>query len=393
MHAETDSCYAVGLMSGTSLDGIDAAVVKITENIEGIQLELVHFASFSYDSEVKKEILSLCNPETASIQMVSGMNMLLGKRYGEAANQAIQQSGLRHEEISFISSHGQTIFHQPDVLNIGGHAVASTLQIGDISVIAEETGITTVGDFRTRDMAAGGQGAPLVPYADYLLFREKTFGRILVNIGGISNITVLPANCKEEEVIAYDTGPGNMIIDYFANRMTNEKLSYDKDGKLAAEGEVDSNWLDQLLKEPYYKEHPPKSTGRELFGEAYARELWEEAAKRSLNPYDRIRTVTALTAVTLANEINRHVESGKIREVLVSGGGSNNPTLMQEIKRGLPENVRVHKTDDVGMSADAKEAMVFALLGYQFLKKRTNNLPSATGASRKVMMGKVAWGS
>lgn len=393
MHRKADYCYAIGIMSGTSLDGIDIALVKITENHSGIKLDLVHFDSIPFENDVKEEIRTLCDPNTARIQMISSMNMLLGKLYAGAAMKVIHDAGLREQDISFISSHGQTIFHRPEALNIGDYSVTSTLQIGDISLIAEQTGITTVGDFRTRDMAVGGQGAPLVPYADYLLFRERELGRVLVNIGGISNITVLPENCDESEVIAYDTGPGNMIIDDFVRRITNGKSTYDKDGELAAEGNIHSLWLDQLLKESYYSQNPPKSTGRELFGEGYSNRLWDEAESQSIRKVDRITTVTKLTAVTLTNEINRHVETGNIREVFISGGGSNNLSLMKEIVSGLPKDVKVRKMDKIGMPADAKEAMIFALLGYQYLKKRTNNFPPATGASRKVMMGKVAWGT
>lgn len=386
-------CYAVGIMSGTSLDGIDVAVVKISEEKDNVQLELKHFDSISYSDKVKQAILALCDPNQATIQMISSMNMLLGRLYGDAALTVIKDAGLRPEEIAFISSHGQTIFHQPEAITIGGHHVISTLQIGDISTIAEQTGITTVGDFRTRDMAVGGQGAPLVPYADYLLFRDKEIGRVLVNIGGITNLTILPANGDEKQVKAYDTGPGNMIMDYFANRITNGEHSYDKDGAIAASGKVIDDWLEDLLNEPYYALAPPKSTGRELFGEDYASKLWDTADKLSISLPDRMATLTKLTAITLTDQIKAHIPSASIREVFISGGGCYNPTLMKEIESGLPTDVRLRKMDEIGMPADAKEAMVFALLGYQYLNKRTNNFPPATGAKRKVMMGKVAWGN
>ncbi|MBC5637646.1 anhydro-N-acetylmuramic acid kinase [Ornithinibacillus sp. BX22] len=385
--------YGVGIMSGTSLDGIDVAVVKISEENDSVHIELEHFDTVPYSNEVKQVILDLCDPITASIQLISSMNMLLGKLYAEAALKAIDDSGLRLADISFISSHGQTIFHQPDPIDAAGELVASTLQIGDISTIAELTGITSVGDFRTRDMAVGGQGAPLVPYADYLLFRSQAIGRVLVNIGGIANLTILPKNSAPSQVKAYDTGPGNMIIDYFARRMTNGEWFYDKNGELAANGSVNHTWLDILLQEPYYKIPPPKSTGRELFGEEYAIKLWNDADKLSINLADRIATITKLTAVTLTNDIKRHIEPDGIREVFISGGGSYNPILMKEIRNGLPDHVQLRKMDEIGMPADAKEAMIFALLGYQCLKQRTNNFPPATGAKREVVMGKVAWGT
>ncbi|MGF7013138.1 anhydro-N-acetylmuramic acid kinase [Ornithinibacillus bavariensis] len=392
MFSGKEFCYAIGLMSGTSVDGIDAAVVKIYEN-DDIRMELVHFDSIQYEAAIRNAILALCNPKQARIEMISGMNMLLGELFSDAVRKVIQDAGLQPEDISFISSHGQTIFHQPEPQLIGKHPVTSTLQIGDISMIAERTGITTVGDFRTRDMAVGGQGAPLVPYADYLLFRHREVGRVLVNIGGISNLTVLPANAEESDVLAYDTGPGNMIIDYFANQITHGKRSFDQDGRIASAGKVHGPWLEELLREPYYSQTPPKSTGRELFGEVYARKLWDEANRLGISEEDRIATVTTLTAKTITNEIDRHMAKGSIREVYISGGGSNNLFLMKQIESALPNGVTLRRMDELGVSADAKEAMVFALLGYQYLNKRTNNLPSATGATKKVMMGKVAWGS
>ncbi|MEN2768658.1 anhydro-N-acetylmuramic acid kinase [Ornithinibacillus xuwenensis] len=392
MHLNRDFCYAVGIMSGTSLDGIDVALVKISESNGSIQLDLEHFDSIPYERAVEQEILKLCQPSSANIQMISSMNMLLGELFANAALKVIQDAGIQRKDIAFISSHGQTIFHQPDEIDIAGYTVTSTLQIGDISMIAEKTGITTVGDFRPRDMAAGGQGAPLVPYADFLLFQREGIGSVLVNIGGISNMTVLPKNGEASRVIAYDTGPGNMIIDYFAKRITQGKQAYDQDGALAAAGNVNQGWLNELLQEPYYTKKPPKSTGRELFGEAYATNLWNQAEEHSINLADRIATVTELTAVTLTKEIKRHITSSSISEAFISGGGSYNPTLMNAIKAKLPKDVQLRKMEDIGIRADAKEAMVFALLGYQFLKKRPNNFPSATGATHEVIMGKVAWG-
>lgn len=385
------SHYVVGLMSGTSLDGIDAAIVKITGADVSLKVDLVHFTSLPFTAEMKDKLLQICAPESARIEDLSGMNFILGELFAHAALKVIKEAGITKDNILLISSHGQTVFHQPNSISLAGHEVASTLQIGDISVIAEITGIMTVGDFRTRDMAAGGQGAPLVPYADHLLFTEKEFGRILVNIGGISNITVLPKDCSESEVIAYDTGPGNMMIDAFTEWATEGKQFYDADGKLAAMGTVDNNWLQQLLSHDYFKLVPPKSTGRELFGINYARELWKEAEKANISSLDKIATITELTVVTIAQEIEKFVERGKIEEVLISGGGRFNQTLMERISFHLPKGVEVKGTEEYGMPSDAKEAIVFALLGYQCFNKTANNLPSATGAKHPVIMGKIAW--
>lgn len=381
--------YVIGLMSGTSLDGIDVAIVKLTDKND-IKLDLVHFQTFPYPEKVKEDIYALCNPKTSRVDRLSGMNMLLGELYADASLRAIEKAGLNPKDILLISSHGQTIYHQPTPAAVGGQHITSTLQIGDIAVVAERTGITTVGDFRTRDMAAGGQGAPLVPYADFLLFKKQEYGRVIVNIGGIANITVLPKAAQKSDVQAYDTGPGNMLIDYFVHLLTDGKRAYDKDGLIAAQGKVDEQWLKKLLSHEYFQADPPKSTGRELFGKEYARQLWKEADEQSIDPVDRIATITELTAVTLCEEINRHMNEAHIEEILISGGGRNNPTLMKRIKTHL-NGVSIKGTDEYGMSADAKEAIIFALLGYQCLQKETNNLPSATGSSKPVVMGKVAW--
>ncbi|WP_462410679.1 anhydro-N-acetylmuramic acid kinase [Neobacillus sp. Marseille-QA0830] len=379
----------VGLMSGTSLDGIDAALVRIAEDAGDIQLKLLHFATMPYPESVREQILQLCDPKQARIEDISAMNMLLGELFADAAQQVVTEANRTMDEIDLISSHGQTIFHQPEAVEIAGYPVASTLQIGDIGMIAERTGVTTVGDFRTRDMAAGGQGAPLVPYADHLLFRKTEYGRVLVNIGGIANITVLPPEQSEARVLAFDTGPGNMIIDAFAGWATNGKQSYDENGSMAASGQVDEPWLAELLSHDYYKQTAPKSTGRELFGIEYAKKLWEESSH--LSAADKLATITELTAWTIASDISRLIDSHQIKEVFVSGGGWHNRTLMNSLKSHLPGTVTIGSTDDLGISGDAKEAVVFALLGYQCLMKRFNNLPAATGAKNEVIMGKIAW--
>ncbi|WP_231505611.1 anhydro-N-acetylmuramic acid kinase [Bacillus sp. EB01] len=388
MNKDKTEKIVIGLMSGTSLDGIDAALVSIKEEKEDIQLNLLHFTTLPYSEMVRETILRLCDPDKARIEDISAMNMLLGELFADAAKKVVTEANKTMDEIDLISSHGQTIFHQPEHAEIAGYSISSTLQIGDIGLIAERTGVTTVGDFRTRDMAAGGQGAPLVPYADQLLFREKGHGRVLVNIGGIANITVLPPEISEESILAFDTGPGNMIIDAFAGWATNGKQSFDENGSIAAGGKADEDWLNKLLAHEYYKQTPPKSTGRELFGIEYARKCWEES---SLSAADKLATVTELTARTLASDITRYIESHKIKEVFVSGGGWHNRTLIERLQIQLPNAIKIGSTEELGIPGDAKEAVVFALLGYQCLMKRYNNLPSATGARSEVIMGKIAW--
>lgn len=383
--------YVIGLMSGTSLDGMDAALVKLTTNGHAYDLELVHFLSESYAPTIKNKLADLCIPETATIENMSAMNMYLGELFAEITLKLIREANFTVDDILLIGSHGQTIFHQPDPIYLHAKPITSTLQIGDIGVIAERTGITTIGDFRTRDMAAGGQGAPLVPYADYTLFKSDRVGRVLVNVGGIANLTILPKQADESDVIAYDTGPGNMLIDAFTSLATDGAQSYDENGALATQGTVSKTWLQKLLQHPYYNLRPPKSTGREMFGLQYAKKLWEQGDAYQLSPYDKIATITALTAQTIATEIKRYVVKFQLEEVLMSGGGSYNSTLMDHLATYLPKGMGLHTTDKYDMSPDAKEAIVFALLGYQCYNKQTNTLPSVTGAKNKVIMGKIAW--
>jgi anhydro-N-acetylmuramic acid kinase len=390
MDKQGNEKFVVGLMSGTSLDGIDAAVVSIREENDGkFDIKLLHFSTLPYSSEMKEILLELCNPVRARMEDISSMNMLLGELFANAATKVVEEANLSLDQIDLISSHGQTIFHQPEEIEIAGAKVTSTLQIGDIAVIAERTGVMTIGDFRTRDMAAGGQGAPLVPYADYLLFGNPDFGRVLVNIGGISNITVLPAGCDEHGVLAFDTGPGNMLIDAFTEYATDGQQSFDKNGEMASRGKVDEAWLKELLAHPYYQLEPPKSTGRELFGRDYAKQLWKNSSHLTVE--DRMATITELTARTLANSILTYIEKDNIKEVFISGGGWHNMAILNSLRHSLPSQIKIESTEHLGLSGDAKEAIVFALLGYQCYMKRTNNLPAATGAKKPVIMGKMAW--
>lgn len=383
----------VGLMSGTSLDGVDAALVKITEAEDNLEIELVEYLSVPYSKELKGRLIEICTPELARIEAISVMNMYLAEIFSEATLTLIEQAKLTSDDILLVSSHGQTIFHQPVSIRMEEREIKSTLQIGDISVIAERTGITTVGDFRTRDMAVGGGGAPLVPYADHMLYTNQGYGRVLVNIGGISNITVLPKGAPASEVVAYDTGPGNMIIDAFVHWATDGKDYYDRDGAIAARGKVNEKWLAKLLENPFFHQDYPKSTGREMFGIKFASDLWKEAENQAISFDDRIATITALTARTLSTEILKFIESAQIEEVIISGGGRHNSTLFNSLKANMPARVTMNGMESYGMSADAKEAVIFALLGYQCLKKKRNNLPAATGANKEVIMGKIAWGN
>ena len=310
------------------------------------------------------------------------MNFIVGNLFAECANLLIKKSGIKKETIDFISSHGQTIFHIPTDIEFGGITTKSTLQIGDISVISHKTGIMTVGDFRTKDIAANGQGAPLVPFADKILFGTDK-NRLIQNIGGISNVTVLS---KNTEIFAFDNGPGNMLIDYFVKKLFNKP--FDKDGEIAKNGTPNEEWLNILLKEPYYSINPPKTTGRELFNNDYAEKIYKSAPK---NDFDIISTITALTAKVITDSYKKFVlPKTKIDEIVLGGGGAYNSTLVSYIKNYLTDiPVKTHK--DFGIPDKLKEAIAFAYLGYFTLNKQTNNIPSCTGADCPVIMGKISY--
>lgn len=384
--ANTDGITCIGLMSGTSVDGIDVAVVDIAGEPPHLRVKLRLFETVPFTSEVQAHIFELFRPEATATQ-VSQMNVLLGHVFADAVRDVIGRSGLDITDIMFIASHGQTVCHYPIPEPIAGYAIASTLQIGEAAVIAEQTGRPVIADFRVRDLAAGGQGAPLVPFVDQLLFNSPGKGRILANIGGIANLTVLPADGSAP--VAFDTGPGNMIIDGLVQRLTNGLQRYDRDGEYALAGQVVESYLARWLAEPYFAEQPPKSTGRELFGAACVEAWWQEGQQLGLSAPDLIATATAFTVRTFADAIKRFVlPHTTVDELIIGGGGSYNPALIQGIRQELPQ-LRVLTQEATGIPSDAKEAVAFAVLGYECWHHRPNNLPSATGARRPVVLGKI----
>lgn len=379
-----------GLMSGTSLDGLDIAIADFSFDSDKLTYELKHFVTMAYSEELTAQLFQLMDP-LAPLNHVSSMNMYLGELYAKLIKDSLVDSEIEYASIDLISSHGQTIWHEPIAVSHREFARPNTLQIGDISALAEYADKPVIGDFRTRDMAAGGQGAPLVPFADQLLFQSSTNGRVLVNIGGIANITVLAPAQSTKQVLAYDTGPGNMMIDFFVSKYTGGKQSYDSNGDLAKSGNVHSEWLNRLMKNDYFSIPAPKSTGRELFGAAYAEKLWNQGDEYGCSAVDKIATVTMLTAKSLALEIEQYVKSYELKEVIISGGGVHNKTLLSYLTKLLPNQVKVKALDEIGFNSDAKEAFVFALLGYLGFQKVPNNLPSTTGANRQTILGKIAW--
>ena len=430
--AEKKRLRVVGLMSGTSADGVDAAIVDIeesgggltgghglacsakryagsrsrearataakmaaTQEARGMNLHgtspqgtrLLAFEVFAYPPALRRQVLRLCEPESGRVDDICHYNFVLGEFFAEAVARVCEKSGVAMRSIDLIGSHGQTIYHSPKPKRCGGRAIRSTLQIGEPSVIAERTGITTVADFRPRDMAVGGQGAPLVPYADYILFNHKQLSRAIQNIGGIANVTYLPACCRQADVIAFDTGPGNMVIDRIVALAAGGGRRYDAEGKMAAKGSVDAKLLSGLLRHPFFRRLPPKSTGREEFGFAYADRIYQKARKSSLAKADIVATVTAFTAVSIAQAYRRFLPAMP-DEVILCGGGAHNATLVDMLQRELGD-IKIRKTDEFGISVDAKEAVSFALLAYATIKELPGNIPTATGAEKAVVLGKI----
>ena len=384
------SHLVIGLMSGTSLDGVDAALVEITGSGEGTRIQLKHFVSVPFASDVQAELLCVASQTPVPAQVISHLNFLLATLYTEAITRLCLEAGIELNLVDLIGSHGQTIFHQSEPAPFCGHMLASTLQIGEGSLLAENTGITTISDFRPRDMAAGGKGAPLIPYVDYLLFRDQQLGRVLLNVGGIANITSLPASATMEQARAFDTGPGNMVIDALVRRFTNEEKTYDPNGSIAAGGQVIASLLERLLTNPFFQAHPPKTAGREQFGEAFVRQMLEHSTTARFE--DLVCTATELTARSVAAAVTRFVlPETTVQELVVSGGGARNACLMQRLQSAFP-NIKVLTSDDLGIPTAAKEAIGFAILANETLHLHAGNLPAATGARHPVVLGKVVYG-
>ena len=378
----------LGLMSGTSVDGIDAALVEFTGQGETLTWKLRGFACVAWPAELRTTILDACRPD-APLQMITALNVRIGEEFARAARVAAENSGVSLADVDCIASHGQTVWHQPTPFEVAGMAVTGTLQIGEPSVIAQRTGCVVVADFRTGDMAAGGQGAPLVPFADYALFHSARETRAIQNIGGIANVTYLPTQGGLADVIAFDTGPGNMLLDALAQTVSEGRLHYDAEGGMAARGQVCAPLLNRFLQDDYFALPPPKTTGRERFGQAYAKRFHQEARQQGCDSDDILATATRLTAETIARAYaDWLLPRGKIDTVIVGGGGVQNLTLMRHLRELLtPARVTTHA--EYGLPDDAKEAVAFALLAYETLHGRPSNAPSATGAKQAAVLGKI----
>jgi anhydro-N-acetylmuramic acid kinase len=382
----------IGLMSGTSADAIDAALCEISgQGRGGLSVKLLGEYSLQLPENLRMRILSACQNGGGTSADLCELNFLLGEAFAAAANGSIDAAKLTAADVDLVGSHGQTVHHTPHRTGSGDYQIGSTLQIGEAAVIAERTGITVVNNFRTRDVAAGGQGAPLVPFVDDLLFSHATESRVVLNIGGISNLTWLPAGAPPEETIAYDSGPGNMIIDGMVAYMTQGEQTYDRDGGMAATGTVHPQLLNAMMEHPFLKRSPPKSTGREEFGMNYAVSMYEWCNKHQLviMPRDILATATRFTALSIADSIRRFVEpKGSVSRVIVSGGGVLNPVLMSALKDEL-KGVEIQNSDAFGIPVKSKESIAFAIMARETILGRPCNLPSATGASGPRLLGQI----
>lgn len=435
----------IGLMSGTSADGIDACLAEVCGNGINTKINVIACDTYPYDGNTRAAILETCSPETGTVDKVCQLNFYLGKLFADAAISIASKASVPLREVDLIGSHGQTIYHLPNpVLRQGSGGLfahppqscgvsspgecegkeakdvsrergiedkeaftqgqplkdgdrtlnirhlRSTLQIGEPSVIAYETGVTTVADFRPGDMAAGGQGAPLIPYVDFILFRDKEKGRALQNIGGIANVTFLPPDCSIPDVIAFDTGPGNMIVDRITEIITGNVHHFDEGGNFAARGAVDKHLLAGLLAHPYLSKRPPKTTGREEFGRLFADNLYKNASSSGVRDIDILATVTAFTAQTIADSYMRWIlPRYHLSEVIISGGGSRNSTMKKFLGHYLASSIKIHTIDAYGIASGAKEALAFAILANETISGNPNNVIAATGAREAVVMGKI----
>jgi anhydro-N-acetylmuramic acid kinase len=379
-------------MSGTSADGIDVALIRIGGHgpIDTGSVQLQRFATIPYPAAMRDSILRVAEGDRVTAGEISRINFRVGEEFARAALVALRRWRVRPARVSLIGSHGQTIFHQGFGRGSRGDA-PSTLQIGEPAIIAARTGITTVGDFRPADIAAGGQGAPLVPFVDYRLYGHARVGRVALNIGGIANLTVLPAGGGLREVFAFDVGPGNMVIDALVRRATRGRQKFDRNAHMATRGKVIPTLLNSLLQDEYFRLPSPKTTGRERYGEEYVRRLLARREARDASHADLIRTATLLTALSIVDAMNRWVRpKAKIGEVIVSGGGAHNPLLMAQLAAALG-GIRVIGSAELGVPEDAKEAFAFALLAWETLHRRPSNVPGATGAQRPAILGKICY--
>lgn len=385
--AQQAALRVVGLISGISADGIDAALVEIQESDGKMEASVVSYRCYPYLAKMRDAISKAVSPEESQVDSLSALNFAIGEMFAAAAADLVEQAGLTMADVDVIGSHGQTVWHSPGQVEIGGMWTVSTLQIGEPAVIAERTGVTVVADFRTADVAAGGRGVPLDTYADFLLFRSANRNRAVQNIGAIGSVTYIPSGGKIDQIIAFDTGPGNMLIDSAVRRLTKGKLTSDVDGKLALAGKPDRVLLGQLMRHPFLEKRPPKSTSPDEFGAQFADDLL--ARWPNVSPENMVATLTAFTAQSIRQSCERWLP--EMPDDVIVGGGVRNPALMTMLAEALPRT-KLYTHEDFGINSDAKEALAFALLAGETIRAAPANIPSATGAKHQVVLGKIVPG-
>lgn len=378
-----------GIMSGTSADGIDVALIRFPSSHPRDRIELIGHAEYPYPARVRHAVLAAMNAERARVADLARLNFVLGQLYADAV---LKTQRTFRTKADLIGCHGQTLYHQGEAELFLGKKVTATWQTGEAAILAAHLGVPVVADFRPADLAAGGKGAPLVPYLDYLLFRDSRIGRIVLNIGGIANLTAVPANAEAKHIIAFDTGPGNMVIDQVTNALTGRAL--DRDGKLAASGEVAERIVSKLVRGRFFCRTPPKTAGREEFGREFVRQLLRECG--GMRKQDIVATATALTARSIADAVRRFViakfKAESFHEIIASGGGTRNPTLVSMLKESIaPLGLRFRYSDEFGVPSQAKEAVAFAVLAYETWHRRPSNVPAATGARKAAVLGKISY--
>jgi anhydro-N-acetylmuramic acid kinase len=384
------SMIVAGIMSGTSADGIDVALVLIAPRKQRPKLTLLAHESFPFPAALRRAVLAAMNAASTSTAELARLHWRLGLAYADAVKATVERHPV---QLDLIGCHGQTLYHQPRVEFYAGRRFACTWQLGEAAAIAAAAGVPVVSNFRPADMVAGGQGAPLVPLLDYVLFATPKRGRVLQNIGGIANLTAIPAGAGVDQLIAFDTGPGNMVIDALAQKLFGKR--FDRNGAFAARGKVLQPVLSKALRNPYFKQKPPRTAGREQFGREYAASFLAGCKGISKRPEDALATATALTAETIARSYEtfaRPAMQGSGVDYIVSGGGARNATLMAMLKERLaPLGCRLAASEDFGMPAEAKEAAAFALLAWQTWNRLPGNVPSATGARRPAILGQITY--
>jgi len=391
---DAEKRIVAGLMTGTSLDGVDAVVVRLRGTGTSMDVEVLSFVHYPYPDALRTALLRLAESE-ASVSSDDGptadlarMNVRLPRLYAEAVEAAMTGAGLPLHELHLVGSHGQTVRHLPEPVSFAGDRVRATLQVGDPSTLAQHLDAVVVGNFRAADVALGGQGAPFAPYLDHVLFSDEDASRLLLNLGGIANVTLLPAGGALSDVLAFDTGPANMVIDALATHFYD--AAYDEDGAKAAKGTPDHDLLADLLSDDYFTQPPPKSTGRERFGRAFAQQIIDAADARDLSPEDAMATATLLTAASVYQAYARFVRpETPVDAVIASGGGVHNPTLWTMLEEAFSP-IPMQTVADHGLDVDAKEALCFAVLAHETINGVPTNLPSVTGASRRTLLGTVS---